>query len=290
MAARFQVSGRRQAARAMQAVLALAAMNVPAAAQPTSARNPHDAQPERPTVATHAYTVSPGWFELEAGFQRQQEGAVADRLALPIVLKIGLGERVQLDVAPGWQRDVQGGRAQQGVTDLLAAVKWRLTDRAPVVGAFAIQAAVSLPTGSADSGRGSGAAAVSVLAISSHRIGPVSLDVNAGYARLGGESPTAPRDSTVCTAAAGFPVAGRFGWVAELYAYPGTSGPNGRPPVVAFLTGPSLTVTPSVVLDAGATFDVVRFGGTAVYGGFTWNIGHAWGSSQSTTPKMRGRD
>jgi len=230
-------------------------------------------------VATHAYAVAPGYVELEAGFQRQQEGALANRLAIPLLLKIGLSERVQLDLAPGLSRDAQGGGAKSGVTDFVVGVKWRLTDDAPVIGAFAMQGTVSLPTGSPESGRGSGKAAVNLLAISSHRFGPLSLDINAGYTRLGGESAVAPRDSTVWTVSTGFPVAGRIGWVAELYGFPGTSGPNGQPPVVAALTGPTLTLSPSFVLDAGATFDVSRFGGTAIYGGLTWNIGRAWGSS-----------
>jgi len=266
--------------RAARIILALLAMSVPAWAQPqpAAAPNPRATQPERPTVATHAYAVAPGYIELEAGFQRQQEGALANRLAVPLLLKIGLSERVQLDLAPGLSRDAQGGRAKSGITDVVVGVKWRLTDDAPVIGAFAMQGAVSLPTGSTESGRGSGKAAVNLLAISSHRFGPLSLDINAGYTRLGGESEVAPRDSTVWTVSTGFPIAGRTGWVAELYGFPGTSGPNGQPPVVAALTGPTLTLSPSFVLDAGATFDVLRFGGTAIYGGLTWNIGRAWGS------------
>jgi hypothetical protein len=230
-------------------------------------------------VATHAYAAAPGYVELEAGFQRQQSGAQADRLAVPILVKIGLSERVQLDLAPGWLRDAQGGRATSGITDLLVGVKWRLSDNAPVVGAFAMQATVSLPTGSPEAGRGSGKAGANLLAISSRHIGPIALDINAGYTRLGGDSELAPRDSTVWAVSAGFPVAGRLGWVAELFGYPGTRGSSGELPVVAFLTGPTMTLSPSVVLDAGATFDVLRFGGTAIYGGLTWNIGRAWGSS-----------
>jgi hypothetical protein len=220
--------------------------------------------------------VAPGWIEIEAGVQRQSEGALADRLAMPIVVKIGLAERLQLGVAPGWQREAEGGGARAGVTDLLVGLKWRVVDDAPVIGAFAIQTAVSLPTGSVDSGRGSGKAALNVLAISSHRIGPVSLDVNAGYTRLGGESAVAPRNSTVWAFAAALPVAGRVGWAAELFGFPGTSGPNGQPPVVAVLTGPNLAVSSSLVLDAGVIFDVLRFGGTAAYAGGTWNIGRLW--------------
>ena len=32
-----------------------------------TAKDPHAAQPERPTVATHAGTVARGWFEIETG-------------------------------------------------------------------------------------------------------------------------------------------------------------------------------------------------------------------------------
>jgi len=51
-------------------------------------------------------------------------------------------------------------------------------------------------------------------------------------------------------------------------------------------------VHPSLVLDAGATFDVEGFGGTAVYGGMTWNIGRLWRASSSPSrragpPKVR---
>ena len=257
-------------------------------AQGGGAVNPHAAQPERPTVATHAYTVAPGWIEIEAGVQRQQEGALADRIAVPILFKIGVGERLQFDVAPAWQRDAQGGSAQQGLTDLLVGLKCRIADRAPVVGALAIQGTVSLPTGSADAGRGSGKSAVNVLVISSHRLGPLSLDVNAGYTRLGGESPVAPRDSTVWTAATGLPIAGPLGWAAEVFGFPGTSGPNGQAPVVAVLTGPTLAVRPSLVVDAGVILDVVRFGGTAAYAGVTWNIGRLW-RSDARPSRLPGR-
>ena len=275
--------GKAAATRASWAVLVLAPLLLcapsRAGAQAGALPDPHAAQPERPTVATHAYTVAPGWIEVEAGAQRQQEGATADRLAMPVLLKFGLSRRIQLDLAPGWQRDAESGGARSGLTDFVVGIKWRLADDAPVVGAFAIQSTLSLPTGSPESGRGSGEAAMNVLVISSHRLGPLSLDVNAGYTRLGGESTTAPRDATVWTAAASMPIAGRVGWAAELYGYPGTSGPHGQPPVVALLTGPSLTVSPSLVLDAGAIFDVARFGGTAVYAGLTWNVGRLWQSS-----------
>jgi hypothetical protein len=260
-------------------VLATLCSSGNAGAQGAAAPDPHAAQPERPTVATHAHTVAPGWLEIETGVQRQQEGALADRLALPLVLKVGLGSHVQLDLAPGWDREAEHGHIQSGITDLVAGVKWRLIDAAPVLGAFAVQTTVSLPTGDANSGRGSGTAGLNLLAISSHQLGPVSVDVNIGYTRFGGDGSVTPNNSTLWTVSLGFPVAGRVAWAAEIYGYPGTSGPSGKPPVVAFLTGPTFTARPCLVLDAGAIFDVEGFGGTAIYAGMTWNIGRIWRST-----------
>jgi hypothetical protein len=217
--------------------------------------------------------------ELETGFQRQQAGVLSDRLAVPVVLKVGLATHVQLDVAPGWNRDAQNGRIQAGITDLVLGVKWRVADVAPVLGAFAVQTTVSMPTGSAEAGLGTGSAALNLLAISSHRFGPLSVDANVGYTRLGGDGTIAPNDRTLWTISAGFPVAGSLAWAAEVFGYPGTSGPSGGPPVVGFLTGPTFMVRPYLVLDAGAIFDIEGFGGTAVYAGVTWNIGRIWRSS-----------
>ena len=88
-----------------------------AAAQASATPDPRDAQPERPTVATHAFTVSRGYFELETGFQRQSVGAFSNYLAMPLLLKVGLGSRVQLDIAPGWRRNADNGKAMSGLTD-----------------------------------------------------------------------------------------------------------------------------------------------------------------------------
>jgi hypothetical protein len=163
-------------------------------------------------------------------------------------------------------------------------VKWRLADGMPILGAFALQMMVSLPTGNADAGRGTGSAGLSLLAISSHQLGPVSLDVNAGYTKTGGDGTLAPRNSTLWTVSTGFPVTGRIGWDAEMFGYPGTTGPAGGRPVVALLTGPTWTLRPSLVLDAGAIFNIAGFGGTAAYAGLTWNIGRAWRSKGIGAP------
>ena len=112
-------------------VLSAVTVAASAAAQTPAAPDPRAAQPERPTVATHAYTVAPGYVEIEAGAQRQPtEWANAD-VSVPVLFKIGLGSRLQLDVAPGFARVASDGGVRSGVTDVMLAVKWRLADRAP---------------------------------------------------------------------------------------------------------------------------------------------------------------
>jgi hypothetical protein len=272
---------------ALAAALLAIGLLTPARAQAPATRDPHAAQPERPTVATHAFTVAPGWIEVEAGSQRQVEGALSNLLTVPVLVKIGLGERVQLDIAPNWERSVKGGDGAAGFTDVLVGVKWRLADHAPVLNAFAVQATCWIPASSEASGLGSGAAGLSVLLISSHQAGPVAIDANLGYTWLGGDGSVSPNNSTWWTAAAAFPFVGRLGWAAEVFGFPGTTGPSGAPPIVAFLTGPTFALKPSLVLDAGAVFDIEGWGGTAIYGGLTWNLGRLWKSGPHPTRSRR---
>jgi hypothetical protein len=259
---------------ALVAVLVLA----PASAEGQSAapKDPREAQPERPTVATHAYTVAPGIVELEAGALHQPLGSHASLFGVPTLFKIGLGSRVQLDVSPGWQRTDNQGQTLAGPTDLSLGVKWRLWDDAPVLGAFALQSTVSLPTGSVARATGIGTGSISLLVISSHSLGPVSLDLNAGYAYRGGDGTVVAKDATVWTISTGFPVYGRLGWCAELFGYPRTSGVSGEPAIVGFLTGPTFRLEKYLIADAGAVLDVQGLGGTQIYAGVTWNIGRAW--------------
>jgi hypothetical protein len=248
----------------------------PAPPQPVPP-DPRAARPERPSVATHAFTVAPGVFELEAGTQRQADGALQNYLALPFLMKIGLGPRVQLDIAPGWQRNDEYGRVTAGMTDLVVGVKWRVADDAGVLGTFAIQTTAALPTGSAESGTGTGETAVNLLAISSRTIGPVSLDLNVGYTHRTGDGSAVPTSDWLWTVSTGIPLVGNLGMGAEVYGIPASSGPAGRPPVVAFLVNLNYAITPRVIVDGGATFDISGFGETALFGGLTWNIGRAWG-------------
>src|SRR4051794_27877097 len=85
------------------AVFALTAISaipsLPAQASPDStARDPHAVQPERPTVATHAWTVARGWIELEEGGEWDKLPSGHRLFVAPTNLKVGLSQRAQLNL------------------------------------------------------------------------------------------------------------------------------------------------------------------------------------------------
>jgi hypothetical protein len=250
----------------------------------TPQEDPREAKPERPTVATHAHVVAPGIVELEMGIQFQHPVPGASLFLVPWLFKIGMAKHLQLDIAPGFQRSSTAGRSNGGLTDAQVGIKWQLAEGAPVVGDFALQSLLKLPTGSLSRGTGTGTTDLNLLAISSHAFGPVALDINVGYARRSGDWSIVPTSSTSWTCSAGVELTDRLGWVGEVFGYPGTTGRSGAPAIVAFLTGPTLVVQKSFVIDAGVIFNISGFGGTAAYAGLTWNMGRLWTPPQRLQP------
>ncbi len=231
--------------------------------------DPRAVRPERPTVATHAYAVAPGYVEVEAGVQDARPGGVTQFTA-PLVVKIGIVPRLQLELQGGYVRN-GATDAASGVSDVAVALKQRLVDAVAVLGDIAVQGTVKLPTGSRDVGTGT--TDLSLLLISSRPMGDAELDLNAGYTHRSGNGTVIPTSATLVTASFGTPVSGLIGAVAELFGYPATSGPSGAPTAVGFLFGPTLQVRPWLVLDAGAILNVRNMGANAAYAGVTYNVG-----------------
>ncbi len=274
--------GRCPAANVLATILILWALPVaaqradakPAPATTDSSTDPHAAQPERPTVATHAGTVATGWIEIETGVERDRVAPSTTAISTPTVLKIGLASSMQLGVFGTLNRP-PGHSA--GLGDVGAGVKWRLVESAPILGDFAVLPAVKLPTGSAATGTGTGTTDVSLLLISSHQFGDVAMDLNAGYTHRSGDGANAPTNATLWTASFGGPLAGSVGWVAECYGYPATSGPSGQRSSVALLAGPTLLVRRWLVFDAGAIVPLTGPQARALYAGAVYNVGRMWG-------------
>lgn len=255
------------------AIFSAGAASRAAAQQPDSANDPHAVQPERPTVATHAGTVAPGWLEIEAGVERDRFAPAAVGVSTPVVFKLGVASHAQLSV---FGTSVSPPRGSLGVGDIGVGLKWRLLDDAPLVGDFALFPAIKAPTGSAGRGTGTGTTDGSILLISSHDFGSVAMDLNLGYTRRSGDGSTAPRSATLWTASFGGPFAGTsgvVGWVAECYGYPATRGPAGAPSIVALLAGPTLLARPWLAFDVGVIEPVTGPQPRALYAGAVYNVG-----------------
>ena len=239
----------------------------------STARDPHAVQPERPTVATHAGTVARGWIELEEGGEWDRLADGTRSFIAPTNLKIGLASRAQLNLLSNLihARNVRGGALALG--DITIGVKYRIVDDDRWLGDFAILPAVKLPTATVGSGAGTGTTDFSLLLISSRQLGPVAMDLNVGQTRRSGNGAQAPTTAGIWTASFGFPVSGALGWVAELFGYPRTSGPEGSKAIAAFLTGPTFLVREWLAVDAGIISPLTGPQPRAAYVGFVWNLG-----------------
>jgi hypothetical protein len=273
---------RRQATRTVATILIVFAVSPAVAQQPDakqpsasadSSKDPHAAQPERPTVATHAGTVATGWLEIETGVERDRIEPSNALISTPTVFKIGLAPRVQLSLFGTVIRPPQRSAA---LGDLAAGVKWRVVEDAPILGDFAVLPAVKFPTGTAETGTKT--TDISLLLISSHEFGDVAMDLNVGYTRRSGDGSNAPTNATLWTASFGGPLTGPVGWVAECYGFPATHGPSGVASIVALLGGPTLTVRPWLVFDGGVIVPVTGPQPRALYAGAVYNVGQMWGS------------
>ena len=232
--------------------------------------DPRAVQPERPTVATHAHTVAPGYFELESGIEGDRVSEGTRAWFAPSVLKVGLTSHTQLNVSSAAFKS--GAGQSSGIGDVTVGLKWRLVDDHPLLGDFALLPAIKFANGSPADGTGTGTRDLGLTAIASYSLGTVALDLNASYTRIGATSATAATDAALWTASFGFPVAGQLSWVAEFFGYPTIDG-SGEQSRAAFLTGPTWLVSPALNLDAGVIAPLRGELPNALYAGIVWNLG-----------------
>jgi hypothetical protein len=240
------------------------------AAQDSTAIDPRAVQPERPTVATHAHTVAAGYVEIETGVEG--EGAPSGRRTYfsPTVIKAGLASHVQLNLSTPVM--FAGPGQSSGLGDAGIGVKWRILDHSALLGDFAFLPSIKFPTGSVRHGTGTGTTDVSVTAIASYEIRGVSMDLNAGYTRIGAQGGHAASGAALWTASFGVPVAGKVSWSVEVFGYPTIDG-SGDPSTVAILTGPGYLVSRIFNLDMGVISPIRGRQPNAVYAGAVWNLG-----------------
>jgi len=225
-----------------------------------SAQSPHAANPERPSVATHAYTVAPGYMELEQGVRAQGFGNFRDQTSWEFNLKIGVARPVQLGLfGTGYNRTGEGN----GVGDVGVALKLRrdLSSTHTV----ALVPAVTLPSGDQSLGLGAGRVLGSLLAVWSFELGGLlRTDLNAGPVGIGAGRPQVLGTASFSRAL------GRWGVAAEVYGY--TSG--GAGPGQGGLLG-AVTLRPAVwlVVDGGGVVGVGALARDQLFLGMTTNLG-----------------
>jgi hypothetical protein len=242
----------------------------------TAVKDPHEVQPERPTVATHAGTVAPGWLEVEIGGEHDRYSGGETALSFPANVKIGAGSHAQINLLASGLDRTQANPQARGLGDVTVGLKYRLLDDAPVLSDFAILPSVKFPSASASSGLGSGTTDVGLLLISSRSIGPADVDINIGATRHFGGDSGSPSISTLWTASAGLPLSGPVGLAAEVFGYPGTSGASGAKPIIAILAGPTWQPRKWLATDAGIIEPLTGPQPRAFYAGLVWNVGKLW--------------
>lgn len=236
-----------------------------------SARSPHSVQPERPTVATHAGTVAPGWIELEEGVEWDKNPDGSRSFIAPTNLKIGLSPRSQINLLFNLIHAPPSTTSDLAMGDIGVGIKYRLLDGNPVLGDFAVLPILKLPTGT--NGAGTGTTDFSLLLISSRQLGPVAVDLNLGQTRRTGDGTKAPRVAGIWTASFGFPVSGPVGGVVEFFGFPRTKGLLGTDATAALLAGPTFLIREWLSLDAGLIVPLAGPQARAYYTGFVWNFG-----------------
>jgi hypothetical protein len=232
----------------------------------TLAQSPRAANPERPTVATHAYAVAPGYWELEQGVRAYGMATFSEGRAWDFNLKVGLREHVQLGVfgtGLGWSGGVTG------VGDLGLALKAQTGlgrgGAGGAGGAVAVVPGVTLPTGNESLGLGAGRVLGSLVAVWSQDLTEdFHMDINVGPVGIGAGRPQLFGSLGLSAARGRWSVAG------ELFRF--TAGAAG-PAQEGLLGAVLVTLVEWLVLDAGGVWGRTPETPDQLFVGATTNLG-----------------
>ncbi|HKE92201.1 MAG TPA: hypothetical protein VKB45_17845 [Gemmatimonadales bacterium] len=247
----------------MQRVTLLLSVALMLAASTGEAQSPRAANPERPTVATHAYAVAPGYVEIEQGISARGAASLGDATSWDVNVKIGIAPHMQLGLfGPGYARNSTG----HGVGDWGLALKLRtdVSDEAAV----AIVPTITLPTGKERLGLGAGRALGQLpLVFSIDGPAGVHADLNAGPLGIGAGHP-----QWLTTASFGRSL-GALGLTAELFRISaGAAGPR----QAGLLGGILVTPVQWLVIDVGGTLGLGAGSPDVIFLGVTTNLGRLW--------------
>jgi hypothetical protein len=225
-----------------------------------AAQSPRAANPERPTFATHAYAVVPGYVELEQGLSARGVASLREETSWDVNLKLGISHHAQAALfGPVYARTAGG----VGVRDLGVTVKLRTDLSLRTAGA--IVTGVTAPTGNVARGLGAGRALGGVTAVLSADLpAAFHLDVNAGPQGIGAGAPQ------WFLSLSGARALGRAGVTVEVFEFtPGGAGAR----LAGVLGAITLRVAEWIVLDAGGVARTTSETPDQVFVGVTTNLG-----------------
>lgn len=209
------------------------------------------ATPYRPTVSNPAYLPVPGYLEVEMGWQTLK-GKANDTYvhSLPYLLKFGFTDRVGLLVG-GQVLNVSDRRdslAKSGSGDVFGLLKLVHPLDTPMPSALGLEAGVNHAT--SPIALGSGDTDGLLNGIYSAAFGPVGVDLNLNYVRLGTASGGEGKDGLGWVTTLSYSVTDRLGVAGEFFGF----HREGIRPFLQYLTAANYFITPRVVGDAGVAF------------------------------------
>lgn len=222
------------------------------------------ATPYRPTVSNPAALPTPGFLEVEAGWQRANGGDDAHRSSVPWLLKYAFTDRFGVLVGGESALAVTdtAGHEQhgQGDTSLILKFKLPLNDWS----AFGVEAGRKFST--ASNRLGSGEADDTINGIYSAQIGDFAVDTNLNVTRLGLGEAGQSRQQFGWASAVSHPLTAQWGAALELS---GTRR-DGAGSTRQMLAAVSYNVSPRIVLDAGTAWGLNSASpNTALFSGIT---------------------
>lgn len=219
------------------------------------------AVPNRPTFASTAETVQRGVFEVEYGFE-----AAKGHQNINGLLKWGVFKNLEL-----WflNNPIQRDAGVAGMGDSGAGFKFAMIPQKKAIPKIAVLYVATLPTATA--GLGAGASGHSVQLLFSKDLGKHHIDINEGV-QFVGRPDASGYDRNYFTALSYFhPLAGKWGYTGEISGFSRTNAQT--PATMTLLHAATYSVSPRLILDAGAYFAVYgNLPRVTFFGGVTYSI------------------
>ncbi len=136
-----------------------------------------------PLITDDTGTQGKGKFQIEVNAEHANDNGNTET-ALGATLSAGVLDNVDIVIGAPYvflsEKDDTGHRRHEdGISDLLLALKWRLYENEGL--SFALKPGVTLATGDADKGLGDSKSTYSLFFITTKELEPITLHLNLGY-------------------------------------------------------------------------------------------------------------